>query len=221
VVTGSNHGEAFGKLSVQEQDGEICSGFFDPETGKFCTDCGGFYTKNFILVRHGETQGGRDSSLCEVGKAQVTKLANHLLTQELNEFEGFVSPYQRCLETAAIISQITGIKFTINLDIREKVPQEEQIESHVDEFPQFNWPAFSKITWHFFPEEVPQFIQRVDTVAARLPKKSLLVSHCDFILNFLQEAIGDDITKSTNKMPYAGLSIVKDRTLLCVGKQFA
>ncbi len=207
VVTGNHHGEAFEKLTVEEKDGDICSGFFDPETCKFITDCGGFYTKNFILVRHGMTleSRGRDSSLCELGKSQVIKLANYLLTQEIDDFQGFVSPYQRCLETASIISSITGIKFTINLDIREKVPHEEQIESHIEEFPQFNWPALSKISWHFFPEEIHQFMQRIDMVAAQLPKKSLLVSHCDFILNFLQGAVDEDITKCATQMPYAGL----------------
>lgn len=218
VVTGNHHGEAFEKLTSQEQNSEICSGFLDPESGKFHTDCGDFFTKDFILVRHGQTHGELDSPLCDIGKSQVIKVANHLLTQELEGFEGFVSPYQRCLETADIISEITGIKFSINLDIREKVVQQERISSHSDKFPDFYWPKNDD--WHFFPEEIPQFIQRIDMVASKLPKKSLLVSHCDFILNFLQEAVDQDIIECVDKMPFASLSAVSDRNVLCVGKQF-
>ena len=219
VVTGNHHGEAFEKLTAEEQNGDLHSGFLDPHTGKFISDNAEFYTKYFILVRHGETTGGPDSSLCEIGEAQIIKLSEHLLTQELEEFVAFVSPYQRCLETAAIISDITGIKFSINLDIREKVPQEEQVESHIEEFPQFDWPSYSKISWHFYPEEIPQFIQRVDTVVAKLPKKSLLVSHCDFILNFSQEASGQNVDNS-DRMPYGSLTVVHDHHIICVGREF-
>ena len=55
LVVGANHGDAFSKLTEQEQDGNISSGFVDQQSHKFISDEQEIYLKEIILIRHAHT----------------------------------------------------------------------------------------------------------------------------------------------------------------------
>lgn len=217
VVTGHNHGEAFGKLNEDEKNGDICSGFLDSD-GRFLTEDCKFFAKHAYLIRHGECEEKYDAPLCDRGAEQICKLARHLASLELNDFNGIVSPYRRCLQTAKIISDETGIQFSIECDVREKVQTREEVCALINEFPNFKWPEQSN--WLFEPEDINQFFSRILNVLKKMPERVLIVSHSDFILNFSQEATGQDITKHeswNSTLPHGSMTVLKAKDILCIG----
>src|SRR5690606_14913676 len=222
LVTGANHGEAFGKLTVEEQNGDLASGFLDPETGRFFTEEYDFFLKQVYLVRHGESHGSHaDAYLTDIGILQARRAAEFLEQFDLAEFEAFTSPFRRCLQTAEIISQVTGLKFYVEPNIREKMHEEEFVPSHSLEYPAFKWPADQG--WKCSSEDPAAFLGRIDRVLCGLPAKTVIVSHCDFIVNFAQEAIGEeDITEHCewrNSMPGGSVTMIDARRLVCIGRE--
>lgn len=165
IVTGVNHGDAFSKLNTCEQDGEIESGFLDPSTGKFFTEEYNFYLKQIYLVRHGEACGQEfDSCLTDRGRDQCRKCGEFLAEQNLEGFDICCSPLDRCIETAEIFSQITSLPYHIEYNLRKQEEDE----------PELN------------------FVQRTNSILESISAKSLIISHSDFIVQFIHEAIGPE-----------------------------
>lgn len=163
IVTGVNHGDAFSKLDSSEQNGEIESGFVDPETGKFFTEEYNFYMKQVYLVRHGEAEGQDfQANLTPKGREQCKVCGDFLAKQDLDGFDICCSPLVRCIQTAEIFSKITAIPFHIEDTLRKRDDHEPDTE----------------------------FIQRINSTLEHIQPKSLLVSHSDFIVQFIHEAIG-------------------------------
>lgn len=219
LVTGCNHGDAFGKLSDEDRDGEIESGFFDEQTGRFFTEEYDFYLKNLYMVRHGEAEYP-NGGLTSVGFAQAHRVADFLGRYDLSDFVGYVSPYQRCLQTAEIISKTTGIRFTVDVNVRERICHEEHVWSESMDYPQFSWG--SEISWGFVPENQRQFQSRISAALASLQAKAVVVSHCDFIVGLTQQAIGKslaDCEEWNNEMPGGSLTMIDAKKLVCVGKE--
>lgn len=166
IVTGSNHGVAFGKLSEEEKD-DFTSGFIDPQKLKFIADHCEFYLKQIILVRHGEANSQEENcNLTEKGRNQANQVAAFLCSMGLEDFECFSSTMARCVQTAEIISKHCALKFKQD----------------------------SSLTKQSETEDNEQFVTRVGSVLDHLPVKSLLISHCDFIRNMAQLALGADIS---------------------------
>jgi hypothetical protein len=120
IVTGRHHGEAFGMLSDKEKCSDtLLSGFYDESTGRFFYDDQSFYTKSIYLVRHSRPSKGydedQDPDLSQEGVEKAHKLATFLMDAGLKDYEGYTSPYLRCLITADIIARMTGIQFTVAL----------------------------------------------------------------------------------------------------------
>jgi len=218
LVTGINHGEAFGKLTLLEQDSELDSGFFDPDSGRFFTEEYEFYLKQLYLVRHAEAADSFNAPITEVGTNQAHRTADYLGQIDLADFEALCSPYRRCLQTANIIANKTGLQFTVRTDLREKLISPEKLNSLALEFPQFKWPKES--VWQFDAESVTEFMDRIDHVLLQMPVKCVLVTHCNVILNLAQEAIGGDVTESWNNcLPGASLTMIDSRKLICLGRE--
>jgi len=153
IVTGSSHGDAYGKLNREEQDSQICSGFLDQETLRFVSDECEFYLKQIILMRHGDSEGKIESGITELGRCQVKMVAAFFAEMNLLGYEGFCSPIKRCIETATLLENYCHIRFSVNKDLSKRVDNEDN----------------------------ETFVRRVANVLDKLPSKSLLISHCDFI----------------------------------------
>jgi broad specificity phosphatase PhoE len=154
VVTGCNHGEAFGKLTEDEKNSKLLhSGFLDQKSLKFITEDCEFYLKKLIMLRHGDSVGKWDSPISDLGRNQAKLAAAFLVTLNLKGYVGLCSPLRRCVETAKVMESVCGIKFMTN-DYLLKQGDKESNEG---------------------------FLDRVKTVLEHLPEKSVLVSHCDFI----------------------------------------
>ncbi len=156
VVTGCHHGDAFSKLTEDEKDSPMRSGFIDPETLKFISDDCEFYLKKILMFRHAEAAGQDwNCSITQIGRSQAEKAAAFVVCN-FSDYEMFASPYKRCYETAEIISRkVTGLA-----DLQKQRPD----------------------------ESVKSFASRVGHVLETLPEKSIVISHCDFIISMAQLA---------------------------------
>lgn len=188
VVTGVNHGDAFSKLSENEQDGQIESGFLDPTTGRFFTEEYDFYLKQIYLIRHGEAEGQHyHACLTEWGRQQSACCAEFLSTQPLSGFQLFCSPLDRCIQTAEIISEITCLPFETSSNLRKQEDEENDRD----------------------------FVRRIDESLMEIPPKCLLISHSDFILTFIREAVGAQFLEEYRSgVPNAGVMMIDARKLI-------
>ena len=78
IVTGACHGDAFNRLSIEEQDGELHSGFYDPKTGSFISDEQTFYNKELVLIRHAEVFEDYDPGITPLGESQCHQSGQYL-----------------------------------------------------------------------------------------------------------------------------------------------
>lgn len=100
VVTGSNHGDAYGKLNTLEKEENIISGWFDEEENQFINEEENeerWYCKEIIFIRHALTDKIDDLTNKGMEDTQKIKL-------NLKDYPLFSSPYHRCLQTAKIIN---------------------------------------------------------------------------------------------------------------------
>ena len=133
----------------------------------------------FYLVRHGEADYsdlmekvffgfGRDFvPLSKIGIEQVEKTAKD---ERLKTAQIIVSsPYTRALQTAAIISRETGLKFCVEVDLHEWIPDKtnqyktsQEAFSLAKEFYENKgvYPKGQQLKWETF-EEVRKRMQRV------------------------------------------------------------
>lgn len=163
IFTGNNHGEAFEKMSAQQQNGQLTSGFLDLELGKFISDDCTFYLKQLLLLRHSDVEDGPDPELTSQGRRRTSQAAEYLQAEfDLSEYRLFSSTKRRCQQTADIISQELQLELVSDDNLQEQ----------------------------FATEDVNQFSQRLKQVLDRLPTKSLIVSHCDCIMGLVQMATG-------------------------------
>jgi len=191
VVMGLNHGDAFSKLNQDEQFGEIESGFIDPTTGRFFTEEYDFYLKQMYVIRHGESHGQSfHSPLTDAGVHQCVVCANFLETQCIQEFKIYCSPFDRCVQSAKIISEIISIPYQI-LDCLEKQKDDESSQN--------------------FSERVNQSLSIVES-------KSIIISHADFILQFVAESVGPQFClEFQNGISNCSVTFIDSRKLIrCV-----
>lgn len=103
-----------------------------------------------FMIRHGEPDYmlgdergfiGHGHDLAPLTAAGIEQVENAAMDGRLNDAEIIVaSPYTRALQTAAIISRVTGIKLVVEVDLREWQPDltfqyknfDESLESYRD-----------------------------------------------------------------------------------------
>ncbi len=158
VVTGCNHGEAFSKLSEVEKNEDVVSGFIDYDHDKFVTEDEIIYLKDIILLRHAQSYPDIENGpITTMGEWQAQRTGAFLRRMCLSDYVIFSSPYQRCQQTSKIIENVCSIP-AITADYFQKQQPDEQNKN---------------------------FFKRVIETLDNLPKKSIVVTHTDFIQNVL------------------------------------
>ena len=144
--------------------------------------------RELILVRHGQSlynvrlTDHLDSGLTEEGVRQVRETGQFLRTHlgHLHEFVGRCSPYLRCLQTARILSEETGIEFWVDDGPREVMIRHDwcQVPSRRAEYPEFDWNRFQNMR-EYVQEDEDTFNNRMKHYLQRLQEedKVLVVSH--------------------------------------------
>lgn len=177
---------------------------------------------NVILIRHGQSEynvrltSNLDSRLTPEGVNQVQRAAQKLVEQfpDINNFDGITSPYYRCLQTAEIISQITGIQFRVDTGPREimSIYDPVEIRSHHGDF---EFPGFLHEGWRFDTETIEQYQSRLKEFARSITRPSVVVSHGTPVVTLSkwlrgEEEIDPDLI---NYVENASLTHVKDGNL--------
>lgn len=190
VVTGTHHGDAFSKLTDEERECCLTSGFLDSVNGKFIGDDGEFYLKKIIMIRHADIDSYHNNpGINEKGRKQSEQAAFAIFEKfNCEEFTGFTSPLKRCQETAALIAEKTKIHFSILPELRD---QEEN-------------------------ENIIDFLARIKHTLNTIPEKSILVSHCNCIANLVQFASGNDMNDV--EIPKCSIVYVENNEILWISK---
>jgi len=124
----------------------------------------------FVFIRHAESQynvrltENLDSRLTDAGYWQVKSLATWLKQNwpSISSYEGLVSPYWRCLETARLLREECGINFTVDpgpMEIRI-YRYHPLVPRRADEFPMFNWDLY--------PEDMALKRETIDEYMGRM-----------------------------------------------------
>ena len=152
--------------------------------------------KELLLIRHGQSQYNAqltkylDSELTEEGMEQA-RITGKFLKDEfghINEFVGITSPYMRCLQTARIIREETGLHFTVNPGPREIMVKysEAEVKNKREHFSEFVWNHMDDL--FFVQESEQEFIDRMKSFHDSLEhEKVVIVSHgtpCNTIYEF-------------------------------------
>lgn len=121
VVTGINHGDAYSKLTFEEKNGNIESGFFDQQHGEFiCEDERVYYMKTILMIRHADAhKNQKDPGITNLGRSQSQRAVSFLNHLNIKSFVAFSSPARRCLETAEEFCNELNIHFETNDAFKE------------------------------------------------------------------------------------------------------
>jgi broad specificity phosphatase PhoE len=83
-------------------------------------------TKDIYFIRHGQTVKNTkhvhqhyDEPLSEVGKKQAREVAEFVKTLDIDEL--VTSPFARARQTAAIISEVVNVPYTIDVSVHETI----------------------------------------------------------------------------------------------------
>lgn len=200
VVTGVNHGDAFGKLTLDEQDGHLISGFWNPETGQFLVteDDSTFYVKNIVLVRHSKIdEKMADPCLSEEGRCLAASTAARLSTG-IRAFKGYHSPVMRCAQTARIF------------------------EGRMD----FEFEGTDALHDIMFDETQSAFLLRLKKFVDDLPDNSVVITHSNCIIHLAQLLTGySDLHEIQpdwdGRIPECSVTFVHQRQLNFIGSIIA
>lgn len=224
VVLGASHLDAFEQLTPEEKDSDdISSGFFNQETMEFdgYVEHEHFFNKKIMLMRHGKPRNDDlDPGLSNEGINEVIQVARQILQFNLTGFTGYTSPMRRCLETARIVHEYTGLTFSVAPELMETPPFLNEgetffLKKHCDQFPNYNWPDCSG--WHIEAEPTSAFRQRVGTVLRGLPTRSILVSHRGLVENMARMALCDEKVRF-HGVRTASLTFIEDQHVRCLGR---
>lgn len=219
VVVGVSHLDAYQKLTPQEKDSDLTSGFFDPETGEFLSDLHRehFFNKKILLIRHGEARcdDGCDPELSETGIKQVEKMKEYLCQIDLDGFVGFTSPLHRCVQTTHILVSCLGVRFSVNADLVETPGFPFTIKNRREDYDDLEWPTDQD--WDVECETERSFVERIGDVLKRLPPKCILISHSGFVTNMAKLALCDEKIIECG-VPNASITYIDDQEVKCLGR---
>ncbi len=224
VVIADSHLAAFQSLTIQEQNSQFVSGFFNPNTKEFNADQNKdhFYNKEMLLVRHAAIVSATpniDPPISTLGELQALQLAKLIQKQDLQGVKAYTSPCLRCLQTAQIISDITDLEFEVSPQIAEMPhlnyggPETIDLPNRKDEFPQFDWPT--EEDFHIPTETDEQFETRVAAVLQHLPNRAMLVTHFGVICNLANLALCNERARMVieNGIPTASITSINNHEL--------
>jgi broad specificity phosphatase PhoE len=119
-----------------------------------------------LMVRHGESEANvglstdPDCPLTPRGLDQARVLAGKLARHDLRGFVALTSPYRRAVQTAEVLASATGMRFEIDVDLRE-------------------WGATAVVGGETYPQEpVAQTVERLERfLRRRAGQRMVVVSH--------------------------------------------
>lgn len=228
VATGRHHGEAFSKLSTEDQEAELVSGHVNPD-GTFTTelDC---VAKDVVLVRHAESEWNAeeseslDSRLTFKGVSQAQAVARFLKNNvDCRGLVGYTSPFDRCIMTSLPIRHQTGIRFFIRPDISElsdSFPDEGvTVPCRKDNYLDMEWGNYYSTTFHREPSS--QFIGRLRSFLVSLPDKALVVTHGSIVQTLIPMLLGVNVRNTPawdNSIGNASVTHIKCGTVIYMAK---
>lgn len=225
IVVADSHLMAFQRLSVQEQDTTIISGFFDSDTEEFESDLpqDHFYDKEMILVRHTDViDDGPNPHLSKKGFEQACCIVDNLKDHDLSDYCGITSPMIRCLETSNIIQKELNIPFKVEPNIVEtpefiQNDEDFKIENFHSQFPNFYWETKSSITVK--KESVKEFRCRIREVLRHFPHRCIVVSHFGVIYHISQNALCEKKAKQllSTGIPRGSVTLIKRNMIQMIG----
>lgn len=184
--------------------------------------------KELLLIRHGQSQYNAKLTLCLDSELTTNGIEQARITGKflkdkfgnINEFIGITSPYMRCLQTARIIREETGLNFAVNPGPREIMLNypEAEVKNKKEHFPEFTWNHVDDL--FFIQESEQEFIDRMKVFHDSLEhEKVIVVSHgtpCNTIYEF---AIGITATAdTTNFVKNCSISYARDGKGVWFGK---
>ena len=154
-----------------------------------------------ILIRHGESQynayltDNLDSELTQKGIEQA-KITGKFLKEQFEHIKNFIaitSPYCRCLMTARIIKEETGLEFLVDTGPREVMTSYESVivKNRKEEFPEFIWNHENDLS--FDKETATHFVARMKAFHDSVNKKHerlLVISHGTPVNTIYEFALG-------------------------------
>lgn len=182
-----------------------------------------------IFIRHGESEYNAglsrdyDSPLTPSGVRQAREAAKYVARNySAVKFTGLVSPYLRCLNTADIVREGTGIPFAVDPSCREwplEVPAERRkVAVRRKDFPQFSWPD-GDMDWSAVPHE--DYMKSLQKFVEGLPADALVVSHQTTVeqLLFLAANPGKLPSRHSYYIYNASVSVLKDGEPVVLGRR--
>lgn len=163
-----------------------------------------------ILIRHAQSEWNRhfaetridpgipDPSLTDLGRQQAEGLSEKLSALSVTTL--IASPYQRTLETAAIVASALGLTISVNALVRERCVFSCDIGSHPDQlsviWPDIDFSGLDRGWWGEPPESEAAVLVR----AARFREEHqdllsrddvAIISHWGFIRALTGEEVGN------------------------------
>ena len=181
--------------------------------------------KEVILIRHAESYYNvqetehLDSNLTLRGAHQAKAAAEYLEeSKDAEGFQGFVSPFQRTLDTALLVHLKTGVPFKVWPTISEygatwsTVPYKIHVPNREDSFPMFDWSDYKKKGETFTAETFHQFLDRMQKIIkTHLPEKTLIVSHGAIVYTLIDLLTGGGyLDESYSQVTNASITKLKN-----------
>jgi len=167
------------------------------------------------MIRNAEAQTSTgltvnsDAALTDLGMKQAVITGVWLRhNMHLKGFKGFVAPELRTLQTASVISEITGVEFVVDSNLRDYRFDRSgglrdggiNIENRSILFMNLQWPAkeWEKSSNFYSAETVEQFLERGNKTIKSYPEKALIISHASPIVLMSHMATGKDAVAIKN-----------------------
>ena len=185
------------------------------------------------FVRHGQSEynvGLTDkfnSNVTPKGIEQATRAAMTLRDEitDPETYQGYTSPYVRCLQTARILQQRTGIKFKVVQEIGE-TPEEvhRNVSALVyrleDLYPEFDWRHFPKASYDYGNESDQAYLDRLNAFLKTLAgetRNTLVCSHMTPTIHMIRAICfnsGDEPLTINN----CSITLIEDKKPIYIGK---
>jgi broad specificity phosphatase PhoE len=146
-----------------------------------------------IVVRHARSlynlrkTTDLDSGISEFGKTQATGVGKFLAKKfKPNAFEGFVSPFLRCLETAKLIQDELGIPFRVIPNLSEHLELDQKVTVPYRKEFGFNWhfgqgiPTYEP--YEFAAQKNIDFIDRINSARKEIKNSAQILGKIPLII---------------------------------------
>lgn len=223
VASGRSHADAMGGLTDgQLDDPGLESGWVD-DGGRFYADATEALAGRLLaVVRHAESRRNAglddddDARLTRAGADSAARLGRHLAHMSLGLTVGLVSPFLRCLQTAAQIARLAGVRFRVEPLLGEHGAfGPVVVRSRRDEFPEFDWPACEAFEFAALRDAAE--LGRAGRAAVEcLPEAAVVVTHGPQAAEIVHRTAGPLDRWPLVEVPNASLTVVRGAAAECL-----